>query len=517
MPGKRVSMRKIREVLRLKWGVGVDERQIASSCRISRSTLWEYIRRAKSAGLSWPLPTELDDQALEALLFKGNTHGGSKRPEPDWYAIHKERKRKGVTLLLLWQEYLAEHTDGYGYVTFTTKYRAWRAQLDATMRQEHKAGEKLFVDYAGMSILITDPHTGVKYEAQVFVATMGASNYTYVEATRSQALEDWLGSHRRALEYFGGTPEIIVPDNVKAGIKSACFYEPELNRSYAEFAQHYGVAILPTRVRKPRDKAKVETAVQVIERWILAPLRNHTFFSLSEANEAIWEQLDALNSKSFQKLPGSRRTAFLELDKPRLRPLAVEPYVFARWRHAKVNIDYHLEVDGHYYSVPYILIRQRVELRLTQNTIEVFHQGNRVTMHHRVLDLPRYRGRHTTTKEHMPNNHRYRSEWTPERIIRWARKTGECTARVSQEILASRPHPEQGFRSCLGLMRLGRTYGPERLEAACRRACFYGAYSFKSVKSILKNNLDAQPLKPAEESTPQTHKNIRGARYYREN
>ena len=271
----------------MKWGLGVDERQIARSCRISRSTLWEYLRRAKDAGLSWPLPAELDDAALEALLFRGDPDRGAVRPEPNWQEVHRERKRKGVTLLLLWQEYIAQYPNGYGYVTFTIKYRGWRGGLDATMRQDHKAGEKLFVDYAGLGVPITDAYSGAVHEAQIFVATLGASNYTYAEATPTQTLEDWLGSHRRALEFLGGVPEIIVPDNLKAGVKSPCYFEPDINRAYAEFAQHYGLAVIPARVRKPRDKAKVETGVQIVERWILAPLRKRTFFKIQEANEAI--------------------------------------------------------------------------------------------------------------------------------------------------------------------------------------------------------------------------------------
>lgn len=504
MPRKRVSMRKIREALRLKWGLGIDERQTARSCRISRSTLWEYLRRAKDAGLSWPLPDDLDDAALEALLFQGDPNRGMRRPAPDWLEIHRERKRKGVTLLLLWQEYIAQYPNGYGYVTFTTKYRKWRGGLDATMRQDHKAGERLFVDYAGVTMSIADAHSGEMRDAQVFVATLGASNYTYAEASWTQGLEDWLSSHRRALEFFGGVPELIIPDNLKAGVKSPCYFELELNRGYAEFAEHYGVAIVPARVRKPRDKAKVETGVQVVERWILAPLRHRTLFSLFEANEAIRELLEELNDRPFQKLPGSRRSAFEELDQPRLRSLPTEPYVPATWKKAKVNIDYHV-----------------VELRLTQTTVEIFHKGKRVASHRRLPEESCCRGGHSTISEHMTAGHRHHAEWTPERLAQWAKKTGEHTAKVAQEILASRPHPEQGFRSCLGLMRLGKTYGHERLEAACRRACHFRAYSFKSVQSILQRKLDAEPLPQAVAtkavSTDQGHRNVRGPGYYGKN
>ncbi len=350
---------------------------------------------------------------------------------------------------------------------------------------------------------------------------MGASNYTYAEASWTQGLEDWLSSHRRALEFFGGVPELIIPDNLKAGVKSPCYFEPELNRSYAEFAEHYGVAIMPARVRKPRDKAKVETGVQVVERWILAPLRHRTLFSLFEANEAIQELLEELNSRPFQKLPGSRRSAFEELDQPRLRSLPTEPYVPATWKKAKVNIDYHVEVAGHYYSVPNSLVREQVELRLTQNTVEIFHKGKRVASHRRLPEESCYRGRHSTISEHMTAGHRRHAEWTPERLVQWAKKTGEHTAKVAQEILASRPHPEQGFRSRLGLMRLGKTYGQERLEAACRRACHFRAYSFKSVQSILQRKLDAEPLPEAVATkavtTDQSHRNVRGSGYYGKN
>lgn len=347
MPRKRVSMRKIREALRLKWNLGIDERQIAKSCNISRSTLWEYLRRAKDAGLSWPLPEGLDDATLEVLLFRGDPKRGVKRPEPDWQETHRERKLKGVTLLLLWKEYIAQYPEGYGYVTFTTKYREWRSGLDATLRQDHKAGERLFVDYAGVSLPISDPQSGEVRQGQVFVATLGASNYTYAEATWSQGLADWLGSHRRALEFFGGVPEIIVPDNLKTGVRTPCYFEPELNRAYAEFAAHYGVAIIPARVRKPRDKAKVESGVQVVERWLLAPLRHRNFFSRYEANEALRKLLAELNDRPFQKLPGSRSSAFdavlsearEELDKPQLRALPKEPYTLASWKKAKACLE----------------------------------------------------------------------------------------------------------------------------------------------------------------------------------
>lgn len=525
MPRKRASMRKIREVLRLKWERGLSERQIAKSCRLSRSTIHNYVGRAQVAGLSWPLPEAMDDEMLEDLLFPESeavVANETERSLPDWAEVHKELKGKGVTLFLLWQEYKLAHKGGYEYSSFTLKYRQWCKDKNLSMHQQHKAGEKIFVDYAGMTIGITDPATGEAKEAQVFVAVLGASNYSYVEASWTQKLADWLGAHRRALEFFAGVPEIVVPDNLRTGVRSPCYYEPELNPSYAEFAEHYGVAIIPARVRKPRDKAKVESGVQIVERHILAPLRKRTFFSLHEANKAIRMLLDKLNRKPFQKLPGSRLSYFQELDQPALRPLPKEPYVLAHWKKAKVNINYHIEVSGHYYSVPYQYVKHKVDIRYTQTTVEVFHKAKRIASHQRVFEHSRYKHRYITLSEHMPPKHRHQAEWTPQRLINWAQKTGQHTATVVEIILKSKPHPQQGFRSCLGILRLAQGYSAERLEAACCRAHHLGSYSFHSIQSILKHQLDLQPL-PEDETMsdkPQTHQrqhsNVRGAAYYQE-
>jgi transposase len=512
-------MRKIREVLRLKHELGLSERQIAASVKLSKAGVGNYLRRARGVGLAWPLPPDLGDEALEAMLYARS--GDTRTARVDWAKVHQELSRPGVTLELLWREYRQHCKGGEGlaYSTFTIKYGEWKKSLDVTMRQFHKAGEKLFVDWAGTTLKLTDPHTGEVREGQVFVAVMGASNYTYSEVTETQGLVDWLGAHRRALEHLAGVPRLIVPDNTKTAVKQACYYEPDLNRTYLEFAEHYGTAILPTRVRKPRDKAKVETGVQSVERRILAPLRDRTFFSLAEANQAVWELLDKLNAQPFQKLPGSRKSAFEELDRPLLKPLPATPFVLSNWKKARVNIDYHIEVDGHYYSVPYQHVRAQVDLRLTQNTIEVYLKGERIASHPRLAKLEIYRGKHTTIHEHMPKAHQRHAEWTPQRIVDWASKTGENTARVVETIMASRPHPEMGFRSCLGIMRLGKSYGQERLEAACRRACHFQAYSYKSVQAILKNNLDQEPLPSSQQAKPPAipHPNLRGADYYRKN
>ena len=368
---------------------------------------------------------------------------------------------------------------------------------------------------------ITDPSSGELKEAQIFVATLGASNYSYAEASWSQTIEDWLASHRRALEFFGGVPEIIVPDNLKSGVRQACYFEPDINRAYLEFAEHYGVAIIPTRVRKPKDKAKVEKGVQTVEQAILAPLRQRRFFSLAEANDAIWLLLEAFNSKAFQKLAGSRKSCFEELDKPALSPLPKTPYELASWKKATVHPDYHVEVEKHFYSVPYRYAREKVALRLTQNSIEIFCHGQRIASHQRLPQLERYQGRHSTIAEHMPSQHQYRSEWHPERFMTWAQTIGEHTAQVIEAILNSRQHPEQSFRSCFGVLRLAKSYGHERLEAACKRACFFKAYRFKSIEAILKNKLEQEPLPETQIQKDQKqasyHPNVRGAAYYHKN
>jgi transposase len=379
------------------------------------------------------------------------------------------------------------------------------------LRQHYVAGERLFVDYCGQTMPVMDRRTGEVREAQIFVAVLGASNYTFVEATWTQGLADWIGSHRRCFQFLGGVPALIIPDNIKSGVTSPCFYDPELNHTYQKLAEHYGTAVLPARVRKPRDKAKAESGVQGVERWILAPLRGRRFFSLAELNEPIRERLGEYNRRPFQKLEGCRESLFLTLDRPALRPLPPHPYEYQEWKKARVSIDYHVEVDHHYYSVPYQLLRAQVEVCLTAHTVEIIHKGRRVASHLRSF----VRGGYTTVPAHMPPHHRAYVEWSPERLIRWARQSGPNTAAVAEGILASRPHPVQGYRACLGVLRLGKQHGSARLEAACVRALALGALSYQSIKSILRHGLESQPLPTT--ATPQApiqHAYIRGAHYY---
>jgi transposase len=506
-------MRQVKEVLRLKWACGLSDRQIAYSLRISRPTVADYVRRAQAAGLSWPLPEDQSDDVLERRLFvRTDTQPPARRPMPDWSLVHRELKRKGVTLVLLWQEYKASTPDGLQYSQFCEAYRTWAKKLDLVMRQRHRAGETLFVDYAGQTMPVVDPRTGEVHEASIFIAVLGASNYIFAEATWSQSLPDWIGSHVRAFEALGGVPQVLVSDNLKAAVNRPHRYEPELNRTYVDMAQHYGVAIVPARVARPRDKAKVEVGVQVVERWILARLRNHTFFALGELNTAIIDLKTGLNHRPFKKLSGSRHSLFESLDRPALRPLPDNPYQYAEWKLVRVNIDYHVEVEGHYYSVPYALVKHQLDARISAHTVELFHKSKRVASHRRSP----HKGRHTTVVAHMPKAHQHYAEWTPTRLIRWAEKTGGACARVVETILASRPHPQHGFRSCLGIMRLGTRYGDDRLEAACRRAMVIGACSYKSIESILKHDLDRQPLpkQPETATTDVHHVNVRGPNYY---
>jgi transposase len=505
-------MHKIREVLRLTYGGGMSPRQVAAAAGVARSTVQRYLTRANEEGLGWPLREDVDDQELERRLLKRpGPHEPVGADRPDWEEVHRELRRPGVTLHLLWMEYKERAPDGFQYTWFTKGYRSWLRQVDVVLRQEHRAGEKVFVDFAGQTVPIVERSTGEITQAYLFVAVLGASNLTYAELLASQETRHWIEAHVHAFEYYGGAPRIVVPDNLKASVIKAHRYEPDLNRTYADFAAHYGCAVIPARPRKPRDKAKVEAGVLVAERWILARLRNHTFFSLEEANEAVRDQLDALNERRFNKLPGCRRTLFDATDGPALLSLPAQRYEYATWRSAKVSIDYHVEVERHRYSVPYQLVGRQCDVRITKSSIEIFDRGRRVASHLRTQS----RGGFTTDRAHMPERHQRHVEWTPERIVRWGEQFGPRTAEVAHEILRSCSHPEQGFRSCLGLFSLGRTYGTDRLEAACNRALAIRSPRYRSVQSILKNGIDRQPLpEPAQQQERREHVNVRGADYY---
>lgn len=504
-------MRKIKELLRLR-AEGYSVRQMADSLGVPRSTVADYVRRIERTGLSWPLADDVDEDAVLIRLFGEEGALNGRRPMPDWAEVHAERKRPGVTLQLLWFEYKAVHADGYQYTQFCEYYHRWRKRLDPVMRQVHKAGEKVFVDYAGQTVPVVDPKTGEVREAQIFVGTLGASNYIYTEATWTQSLPDWIGSHVRMYEDFGGVPRLTTPDNIKTGVHHACYYEPDINRTYHDMARHYGTVVLPTRVAKPRDKAKTETGVQIVERWGIAPLRNHTFFGLGELNQALKLRRIAINDRPFQKLAGTRRQLLETLDRPELRPLPATRFEYYESKKARVNIDYHIQVAGHFYSVPYMLVREEVDVRLGARTVEILHRGKRVAAHVRGY----IKGGFTTDPGHRPKSHQRHLEWSPTRLINWGHTIGTETGTLVQQILESKPHPEQGYRACLGLISLGRRYGDDRLEAAAKRALDCRTVTYRSVKSILEHGLDRLSPEDSEAqlTLPVDHAHVRGTKYY---
>lgn len=511
MPTQRIPMKQITEVLRLKHEAKLSHARIAAAVGISKGAVAKYVSLAAAHGLTWPLPDGMDEAALEATLFPPQA-SPSRFVEPDGFAIHQALKHKGVTLQLLWSEYAATHGElAYRYSQYCYHYRQWRASQKRSMRQQHLAGEKLFIDYAGQTVPIVDRHSGETRQAQVFVAVLGASSYTYAEATWTQSLPDWIASHQRALRFMGGVPQLLVPDNLRAAVAKANRYEPGINPTYADMAAHYGTAVLPARPYKPKDKAKAETAVLLVERWILARLRHHTFFSLAALNQAIAELLEELNRRPFQKRPESRYDLYRQLDRPALRPLPVDDYEYTEWRRAKPGIDYHIEVEKRFYSVPHALIGQLLDVRITAAAVEVLHRGQRVASHPRQTTA-----RYSTLSEHMPKAHRAHRDWTPERFLRWAADIGPCTAEVVNRQLTERPHPEHGYRACLGLLNLVRRYGRRRLEDACGRTLALHTVNYRSIASILKNGLDQQALGADDDTNRDlpAHANVRGPGYY---
>ena len=511
MARETLSMRKLSEVLRLSLEQKLSVRQVARSCCLARSTVSDYLARARVAGLGWPLPEGLDETRLDGLLFPTPEAVVPQRTPLEFLYIRNELRRKHVTLQLLWEEYRCHTPKGYGYSQYCQLYRDWLGKQAISLRQEHRAGEKLFVDYAGDTIPIHDRLTGTVTAGHLFVAVLGCSNYTYAEVTASEQLPDWIGAQVGALEYIRGVPQVVVPDNPKALVKSPCRYDPDINLTYQELAEHYGFAVIPARPRKPRDKAKVEAGVLIAERWILARLRHHTFFSLAEVNIAVTDLLTKLNRHPFKKLPGCRHEVWEQMDRPALHPLPERRYELAEWKKVGVNVDYHVEVDGHYYSVPYRLIGQQVTARFTRTTVEIIHKSQRVAAHVRSLQ----KGRHTTVPEHRPPAHQEHVQWTPERIASWAGSIGPNCQTAVRAIMASRPIPEHGFRPCLGVIRLSKRYSHVRVDGACERALKLNIVSYRHIENMLKSGHDQLPLQTSPAgAVAGTHDNVRGAKYY---
>ena len=505
MAQARLSMRKICEILRLHHEQGLSPRQIAASAGCALSTVQGCLRRVVAAGLNWPLPADLDETALQARLYPAPPVSAP-RPAPDFAEVQAELRRPGVTRLLLWQEYKAQHPEGLQYTAFCGHYRRWLATRDVVLRQVHAPGAKLFVDYAGQTVPVLDRYGGEARPAQLFVAVLGCSNYTYAEATWTQTLPDWLGSHVRALEYLGGVPGAIVPDNLKSGVRQAHRYEPDLNPAYQDFAEHYGVAILPARVKKPRDKAKVEAGVLLVERWILARLRHQRFFSLGELNVAIRALRDELNRRPFQKLDGCRQSRFETLDRPALKPLPPHAYQFAHWKQVQVHPDYHIEVERAYYSVPYSFIRQRVDVRLSAHTVEIFHRGALIAAHQRAVQ----RGAFVTLPAHRPTGHQALLELSHARLLERAATIGPATAELIRQQAHRKCHPEQTLRSAQGILRLAADFSPARLESACERALTLHSYSYRAVRTLIT----AAPVTVSVAAALPVHDNVRGPDYY---
>jgi transposase len=507
MPNRRLSVKSIREILRLAFACHLSGRQIAQSLGLSRAAVQECLRRTKAAGLAWPLPTEIDDAALIDLLYKQTVP--TSRTKPDCEYIHRELKRKGVTLSLLWEEYKREHPDGYQYTQFCDCYRDWRKMTNLTMRQEHKAGKNVFSDFSGGTLDVVDLETGEVRKARLFVCALGASNFTYAEPFYSESAESWCTGQSNAFLYYNGCPEICVPDNPKAVIVHACPYEPDINPDFLLMAEYYGIAVLPARVRKPRDKAKVEAAVLVATRWILARLRNRRFLGLAEAKDAVRKLVDQLNDRQFKKMKGTRRSLFEAIEQPALTPLPAGRYEYTHVAKATVDNSYHIEIGDRAFSVPFHLAGKVVEARITHQTVEIFFNHRRVASH--VVD----ERSKCTLPEHMPKSHRAYAEWSPVRMKNWASKVGPQTASFVEQILLHSKPIEKGYRSCFGIMRLAKLHGNERMEGACLRAASINSFSYKTVKLILQNNMECRPVpKEHPQQLKVLHSNIRGADYY---
>ena len=516
MTTKRITMNKLKEILRLKYEAQLSLRQIGDSLSLSIGVISKYLQRAEAAGLCWPLPEGVSESELERRLQPGRIRSTSADlAEPDFVEMEHELKQKGMTRQLLWEEYAQSHPDNhYSYSRFTVLFKRWRQKQQLCMRQQHRVGEKLFVDYCGPTLPVVNPDTGEIRDAQVFVAVLGASSYTFAEATWSQSLPDWVGSHVRAFAFFGGLPEVVVPDNLKSAVSKTCRYDPDLNPTYQQMAQHYGVAVVPARPYKPKDKSKAEVGVQIVERWIMMRLRHQTFHTLATLNQAIAHLLDDLNRRPFKKRPGSRLTQFEQLDKPALKPLPSTAYQYRHIKKARVHLDYHVEYQSHYYSVPYQLVKQEVMVHAGETTLAIFHQGRQVALHPRA----HHTGGHTTDPEHMAKAHRKHQQWSPQRFLNWAAGIGPHTQTVIAHQLEGRRHPEHGYRACLGLLNLSKKYGKPRLEAACHRATRIGGMHYKHIASILSNSMDKVPLdNPADQAQttlPLAHENVRGSDYY---
>lgn len=502
-------MSKITEVLRLKFDTKLSNRNVAHCLKIGAATVSDILARFRQAKIDWPLPEDMTEVILEERLYPSKKSSAMKA-QPDFSAIHQELKRKGMTKLLLWQEYLEDNPiNAYKYTQFCTLYQRWRKKQKRSMRQLHAAGEKLFIDFCGPTVPIVHPETGEIRKAQIFVATLGASNFTYIEACESQKQESWLMAHVNAFEFLGGIPELLIPDNLRSAVTKADRYEPILNENYLKLARHYGTAIMPARPYKPKDKAKAENAVLIVERWILMRIRKQTFHSIASLNKALKELLAELNLRPFRHLPECRQTLFDKLDKPALKALPNYRYEYVDHHHAKVGVDYHVFYKKHAYSVPHMYVKERVTMEVSARLVRIYHKNKCITQHPRKNE----QGGFSTIAEHMPLSHQ-KQHWSPEQLLHWGSGIGPGTRAFVEQLLIGKEHSEQAYRACLGLLNLERLYTSERLDKACQSALLHGYPDYQTVQNLLKNKLENQPPEPKEETQSIHHRNLRGSTYY---
>ena len=508
MPGKRVSMRKTKEILRLALNEGLSQREIAISTGVGKTTIQELLAKVKKAKIGWEQLTKMrETEIVENVLYPALHEDATSKIAPDWALVRKQLMEKGNTLALIWMDFKQENPSGFQYSRFCELYREWNSKSRLILRQYHEPGKSLFVDFSGLTVPWLDENTGEIFEAQIFVAALGASNYTFAKACPDQTLDSWINCHVSAFKFFRGVPKIIVPDNLRAGVSRACRYDPDTNPTYLALADHYDTAVMPTRAYKPKDKAKVEVAVQIVQRWILAILRRQTFTSVEAINTAIRPLLIRLNDKTMRHLKASRKDLFEKYELPVLKKMPPEDFEISVFKNAKVNIDYHIEFERHYYSVPFIHIGKTVLVKASNSLIQIFISDEQIATHKKHKGIP---GRHTTIFEHMPPQHAEHVKWTPERILNWAKNSGQSTKLICEKIMGSRKVPEQGFRACLGVLRLGEKHDAPRLENACAAALKMGSYRYKTIETLIKT----KDLEKASKTSVSNHENIRGAKYY---
>jgi transposase len=510
-------MKRVREALRLYEKCGLSLRKTAQALSVSRPVLTDYLTRCREHEISYDKACELTDAQLSSVfqtdITQKNTHYQTLLGLFPEYA--RELSRLGVTRQFLWEEYRNDHNGTYSYSQFCYHFQQWNDKQEVSMVIEHKAGDKLYVDYTGKKLQLVDYKTGEITPVEIFVATLGASKLIYAEAVRSQKKQDFIQAQVNTLEYIGGVPQAIVPDCLKSAVSKGHRYEPDINPEYQKFAEHYETTILAARPYKPKDKAVVEGAVKIVYQCIFAPLRDRVFHTIDELNVAIREELEKLNNRVMQQYKKSRWEMFHDIEKEYLSPLPVETYQYQEYRRLKVQCNYHvyLSTDKHYYSVPYSYLGKHVELFYTPTSVEIFHNNQRIALHRRNQHTYGY----TTVHEHLPPQHRYKDNWNSEKLLSWGESIGRHVRDVVDTILSRKTHPEQGFKSCMGILNLTKKYDHTRLDKACQKALMYEYVSYKGIENMLKNGVEENMQQELfKEYTHGIHENVRGQKYYKQ-